>query len=1160
MQKFSIRTPGRLLPGLLFYVAILVLNRSAIAQSTAETGEQRLRAYGSVTDVNGQPIAGANVKVIAPIRPYLVDPVNRSYGSVSCTTNQRGEFDVNWPASDTRFCQEMLGQAMVLVTSEGHAPSADSFFMWRFAVDAPLQIGLESSEAIKIAIRDASGKSVPNANVRPAKFDGLTLPYEEAEPLQQVSNIAGTVVFSSRKQSNLQAVYVSHPDFGHQYLPAARAESGLQVKLLKTRAFTGKVTATKSELYDPPKLNDITIHFLSATDAKQTSFSWCDVALNEDGEFAVPHLSEGTTSFRSTLPAEMPFTFDSRGRYRSLEVTESYYELELVPATRVEGRIVEIENGVGIPNLLVAHDDRDGRKTITNADGDFHFWAGPERISYLPFDSIGRYRTDANRYYFPKNLPEHGRLATGELGMQKMSGALGKVVNAAGATVVGAEVLCRVQSDNSVETFSTWSDREGSFQFYGMVDGVTVSLTAKLGTQATSRGTTLVLSPEARPELVLEEQPSVYFVGQVVDSLGAPIPNASVVIRKGRVMREEEYTGLDRMPEPLFNKRSVVADSAGRFKSPVTTEFRLETSIAVTAPGYQPLNTSWKLRSDHVENMNAIDVGKLRLLATPALINIHVNVRDSESKEEVKNARIVFIGGQSGSVKKQLEGSAQTELSVMNSPQVIAATADGYCPSIQTVNSFTVNADGNYTVEFVLSKGLNAKRTPADIKGTQIKTIAGSLVDLVPEPTKTDTFFKMRSHLVALQLANPAAFVDRLNEMKTAGDDMSVLNSIGTYMPDRELRRLLPLVESDDSKIYLLDSLIQRVPSEERKFQLITELATVVRRTGGNAQMFGYSLLVCSLLKYDAQELAIQFVEEAFNGNAQLQQIISEGKRLDRKGMAGVAASFAPPLAIVDCDLAMKLIEFTAHANEIDSLKSQAIAFAANVGDLDWQTHLESLPDKKLVAAGLCECGRKVGFKSVEIGKALLTHVPSGFGKAELLLQLAKQCEMTNAERIDLAIEALSILQNTPNVAMGGNASELAATASVQLAKFDPILAEKFAFESLWLCEMGNWIVPFYPQCELAKQLSRYDTAIARKLIEPCFDNWSWLFDEIDYEQIYRYNLPLVAAISIDPQWAIAETRKFFESELVAQPSRKLSTILGLTHRLAEMLVQIESE
>ena len=72
-------------------------------------------------------------------------------------------------------------------------------------------------------------------------------------------------------------------------------------------------------------------------------------------------------------------------------------------------------------------------------------------------------------------------------------------------------------------------------------------------------------------------------------------------------------------------------------------------------------------------------------------------------------------------------------------------------------------------------------------------------------------------------------------------------------------------------------------------------------------------------------------------------------------------------------------------------------------------------------------------------------------------------------------------------------------------------------------------------------------------------DSWSWLFHEHDREFIHQSNPPLTAAISIDPQWALAETCKFFETELATQPSRKLTTVFGLTYRLVEMLDELES-
>ncbi|MEZ6076891.1 MAG: hypothetical protein R3C56_14865 [Pirellulaceae bacterium] len=69
------------------------------------------------------------------------------------------------------------------------------------------------------------------------------------------------------------------------------------------------------------------------------------------------HIGDGVVTVRSQLPEQMPYTFDPSVSYSGLQLTNEEYQLELVPATRVQGRIVDADSGEGLPGIHISNSD-----------------------------------------------------------------------------------------------------------------------------------------------------------------------------------------------------------------------------------------------------------------------------------------------------------------------------------------------------------------------------------------------------------------------------------------------------------------------------------------------------------------------------------------------------------------------------------------------------------------------------------------------------------------------------------------------------------------------------------------------------------------------------------------------------------------------------------
>lgn len=373
----------KILPCLMIVVASLMSCESIRAQ-TSSRADHQLRLYGNVTDADGKPIQGAMVRVL--VSRTVRDFDQQSLGFVSTLSNQAGELHLRWATNDPRYILCCGKNAIILVSAPGYESSIEALNLRRFAVDAPVHFELVKAMSLSVLVRDASGKPLVNAMVRPAAIGDAKLCYAEVGDFEHSTNAEGIAVFNSLPSSGLQQIFVVHPDIGSQCIQTSTSATGLEATALATRSVKGKVTIKRKEGYKVPKLETIKLRFTVSNDESMKALTWaeCDVAPN--GEFAIRHLSTGRVDFRSDLPREMPYTFDYFGLANKLTTNFEAAELELVPATRVDGQILDEDTEQGVANIFIDHFDLEGRPTLTDPEGRFFFWV-PASVS---FSSNGR--------------------------------------------------------------------------------------------------------------------------------------------------------------------------------------------------------------------------------------------------------------------------------------------------------------------------------------------------------------------------------------------------------------------------------------------------------------------------------------------------------------------------------------------------------------------------------------------------------------------------------------------------------------------------------------------------------------------------------------------------------------------------------------------------
>lgn len=1114
--------------------------------STVNLGPIELGLSGVVRDDNGQPLSGATVRLLATKEQFVM-PSYQTRGSISTTTASDGSYRLSFSSADPFFLAGYHTQVYMLVHAPKHELKIDWFHLNRCAVDLPKDIRLTAAKSQTMQVLASDGRPMADATIRPARFNETDIPFDEGEQWEVTTDQFGNASVQNWPSRGLRLAYLSHPSIGMQ---CVSVDKGWSVKAMASRSISGRMRVKADAPTQNPDWSKVELFLMTTPTAESgagTPFAWSNCRLDNEGNFTAPHLTAGTLGIRCKLPNDMPYALDQLS-LTPQEITEGNFEVFLHPATKVIGNLVVAETEIGIPNLHISNFELCGRTSISDAKGRFEFWAGPGRISYYPSDALGRFTLAEAFYISPQENPVDGLLLVKPLQLRPMSSAIATIVDPDGQPVAGAEVECSSKRERFTNTTRYWSDRNGEVRFYGLSDGETVSISASAGDLGTKRPTALKLSADARPKMALVKLPTASFSGQVVDSQGQPIAGAVVNVRKATASQEESYGGTDRSIESLFAAETFRTDNNGRFQTSPTTNFDIDVSASVSASGYETCNARWARLSSDSKNSQQLSFGTIQLRPSTASVAVRVTIAD-ESGAALPNARVVFLGARSGLSKLRMGEPKAATLEVRDGAQIVAAIADGYQPQFRLLNQ--VDAE----VTFKLDRKSSVSHQGTQISADALRTAANDILSLVPEPSLVSTFHKLQCYYGSLIIAKPNVVVDKIKTLKLLGLSTDLLQGVTgelVEMPPDQIQRLVPIC-GENMKHYLLFALAEKATPEQRE-NLLAEALISTRAGNGEQQLYSFARVATLLLKHDSTELAREIMREAWDGHKEMRDIIDKGERLERsQRKQGVARYFAPPLALIEPEKALRLIDATAYVDEIPRLKVEAACYMIAGKMHGWQSTLAEIDAKQTVYGTLQYC-EKIGFRDAADGRALLPYMPSIPGKAKYLLHLAEKCAIETTERLEFAREALAIIRSAKPDLMSDHDSQIAASACGLVAPWDSQLAEQFAFESMWLCEEDHTILPFNLTCEIAKRLATFDQALARHLVTPCFEDWSWLFGERDHSVIYQHNRPLSAALSIDPAWATTKARELLESELSTQPSRKLETVYGMASQIRELL------
>lgn len=1113
-------------------------------------------ATGRVVDADGTPVSKATVSVIGK-QPFFCFVPHRSPGRINGKCDSNGFFRIAWKRSDHRFLES---PNVVLVAHDG----VDAMV----AVDVPLQkliagvtISLKLNRAASGSIRveQSDGRLLPDARVSAAKFASVSLPYQpDDQSLVKAVDVDGSVTFPGVSSPSLSHVYIASPSVGHQCVAVTRDDQGRRVvRTQLSDAMTGSVKLPDdehAETEDDQAINwdGVVITFMTEETA-DGSYAWSEVSPQSSGRLVTTPLPTGNLKLAAHVPDSLPFTLE-RNSFYNFKRPDPGQPL-VVPfeqATIVTGQLTEAAGDQPLANIFV-HLAEPGPPVFSKTDGTFTFRHSQRSIGYLPTDALGRHFIANASFIYPQELPVGHNLQLAPEVMQSASRAVGKVIDQAGNSVSGARVTCNYKVGQFDLETTYYTDQSGEFRFAEVTDGADVILTATTDRQRTPSPMRLVLTDDSRPVLNLHPRFGLRMVGRVVDSRGNPIDSATVQVRYPVVSIEESEGGMDTAPTDAFaDEGPIVTDVDGRFISPPTLDWDRKFSLVINAPGKRTMANYWRDAEEAGKHEIDFDWGTLTMLDDPAKRSRIVQVVSDDTQTPIEGARVVFLGCLHGRSTGLTGTDGRSTINRPDGVQVIAVEAKGYRPFIQRVD---LSAEDLPTISLVRPGSPIHPRLGASVDQDERKRATMKLLKILQPPSADDTPHRQRLYYKALAFADfdsvLATVIERIGKGNGAAELVISTSATQPWLNENQIESLLPFVD-ERMRVQMLLNQAAVTSDVEKKQRLLGEAISWSQSFRGDEQLYALYAIANPLLGLGATEPVKEAYREAWKSRENFAAIIQHGERIK---MTGISRAFAPLYALVDFDAAMEFIRLTAPSDEIEQLQAQAMIYVAAYDPSAWREIAERRGIKQIPTEGMRAFRDSISFATFDGGAEVLAQIAPGNEKIEPLLDLAESnllmadgSEPSDTERLALVKQVLEILDQQDTSYARQEGGWQAARSAKLISKWDPELSERFLFAAIWNCDVESTILPMNVTCQLASKLAAQDRVLAKALVSPAFEDWSWLFETYDANVIFRSDPPINAAAAIDPEWAVELAAELFERYFRDTPSRKYETIDSIVH------------
>ncbi|MCO8121999.1 hypothetical protein NHH03_09645 [Stieleria sp. TO1_6] len=1110
-----------------------------------------------VVDESGQSISDAAVSLVGLVARADVGMWHQTPGTLAVPAENSGDYQVAIDRSHEQFLHH--DRVLLIVASPQRGMIAREVLQTRLRCGVPIEIELDKHPATKIQVVDDQGEPVVGVQLAPAVWGSTAIPKFEGMPGAAATDDQGTTTATWVGNAPLTMVYAWGESIGYQRLPITRSDEGeLSVVTIPTRETEGRWTAETEPAADSDFFKtEITVVSspleLTFTQGAKQSYSWGTTRQRTDGTLEPIRIAWGQLVCNSQMPNSVSLTTKHQlSSVRAIDDVQPYV-IEWIDGIRVRGQIVDEQTGDPLSGVAILQFSFSHGDAITGDDGTFQLWCAPgERISYFPSDYLGRHIKAGGFYLYPQELPTDGKLQLEPQPLQRCSAAIGKVIDHQGDPVAAAEIDCEYKDERFTKTQTLFSDADGTFPFLGVLENAAVQLTARTGRAMTEQPESVQLSAEAEVELAIKPRHGVAIRGRVVTVDGRPINHVSVTVRTPQVFQQELYNGRDSTAADLFDADvSIVTDDDGIFVSPDVIDWQREVSVELQAAGYRTAATYWRDASVAGKGETDLDLGTITMYPQWKTVDQNIQVIDADSKQPLANAKIACRGAYVEHQRQHSDADGQARFSIPDSTAVFAIHQDGYHPAV------LVRQAGEMLGPIEL-KASNAGPLSPPLIATESESrqvdaagLAGRLLQRFSKPGPTDTVHRISSYYRALSIAD---FETALGELTVLAESPNLKSTVGMlltqmdWLDAAQRKRVFPLL-GDDASFYHSMTLADRSVESEERLELLGEALVLARQQTGDNALASMGRLASKLLELGETEMAKELLSDAYTDHPKLAEILSAG---ERKKDAGVARVFLPVYAVVDPQRASELIRLTAYADEIDRLQTLAVRFATEYGDQSPQSLCKQLGLDQLSSRGMTGGHMQLKHRDAQRGLALAELCDDGLGKADFLFELAKTSDADLATKKKLARQALKIMQQPVDGAMILQPRHWLAERIGDVAKWDVALAEEYLFASIWVENSSSRITPFFPTATLAILLAPVNQQLAKALVEPCFEDWSWLFADRDQSVMFAQALPLHAAAAIDPDWTVGLIDNLFDNHLHENESRKLLIVSGIVTSLVD--------
>ena len=587
--------------------------------------EDQKLVTGTVVTPDEKPVAGADVWLVAESYP---EP--KALVLDRARSDEAGHYRLNW--DETRFQGQHIGSHAVWAHRPGSQPARAMFLEWwtEAGVDPerPIKLTLGPAASIVLRVLDPEGHPVAGAKAAAVKLrdDRTSLPDELAGRLSASTDQEGLVKLEGAPGDLVQTVQVTTRDHGTQRFDRQNGfQAENELRLLSMAPVTGRVTAD-----DPSVVRGVRLHLSGMGKVEEGSFisSLADAITDAEGRFSVPGLVAGYVSIEAVIPDTALYrqvlTENNFDGARKIEIT-----VPLERWVRVRGSVRE--KGSGKPAEGVGIRFSNG-KTVgpiplvgkTDASGHYDGIAPRGKETFCHLDVPKGYLKLGRGIEMPEITADGQVLPPIEL--ERGVTLRGVVVDEEGKPVAGARVLGKwnrigpsIKFPNGATgamgfnfSATSRSNARGEFLLEGVHQGAEVMLEAEAGEVRT--GAPQPGAPDAPDpiRLVISGANTVSLEGKVVDSAGAPVPEAVVQIRSRPL-------GKDAGPDPgpvRFSESTIRTDRGGHFQTPrqLKRGFGYRAEVKPDDPSLMSDSSPWlTLRQDTKPVLENVVLRRLRV-------------------------------------------------------------------------------------------------------------------------------------------------------------------------------------------------------------------------------------------------------------------------------------------------------------------------------------------------------------------------------------------------------------------------------------------------------------------------------------------------------------------------------------------------------------------